>query len=351
VFYFKAFPRVLCTMGTGTTVTVLKALLGKLNIPRFVIFLQMKRGMNIQFSWIYVSIVGAVLIIVAISIISGIKKSADYSLVSDVKMYVDNSFRNIQLNHGAWTLIDLPDVEIDIFCDTFSVSRKDSTGWPLSDIIIFSPQLIKGQMLGYSASFRMPFEAEYLTYVTSPGVEYVFEDSELGKKAYDLFPNNTDKAFRVDKDEKNYQTRFIEFDDTFDDENTVKISLMDDAETFPESFGKVSFADDEEAYFFGRESLLGALYSEDIERYECNLKKMLGKLGIISDMKKDKLEEYAAKFQTCPYGKSIDLLNQMAEATRDMKTDQLSMKRIYVLAASIKKENGLLQRLSCPIIY
>jgi hypothetical protein len=310
----------------------------------------MKKGMDIQFNWIYVIVVGAVLIIVGISIIGGIKKNANLALVSDVKMYVDNSFRNIQLNHNAQSEINLPDVEIEVLCDTFTVSRKDASGLPLTDIILFSPELLKDRILGYSLSFQMPYETEYFSYITSPGVEYVFEDSELGKQLYDLFPNNLNKGFEKDEKEKNYHTRFIEFEDTFDEQDVLKITVMDDQENFPDSFGKISFGD-EEAYFLNKETLIGALYSEDFEKYDCNMKKALNKLEIISNMKKDKLEEFAGKYNNCPYGKAIMYLTEMMNAAKEEKTDVISMKRIFLLSKSIKKENMLLQRLSCPMIY
>lgn len=310
----------------------------------------MKRGMNIQFSWIYVTIVGVILLIIAVTIIGNIKKNASYALTSDIKMYVDNSIRNIQLNHEGVSQINLPDTEIEIYCDTFSVGKADAGGWPLTDIIVFSPGLIKDQILGYSSSFQMPYETEYFTYITSPGVEYIFEDSDLGFKAYSFFPNNTDKAFKADNKEKNYHTRYIEFADTFDEKDVVKITLMDDSGLFPDSFGKISFGDDE-SYFLDRATLLGALYSQDIETYECNIKKTLRKLSVISRMKKDKLGEFKQKYANCPYDKTIDLLNQMALISEEEKTDMLSMKKIYVLAGSIKKENMLLQRLSCPMLY
>ena len=133
-----------------------------------------KATVAINFNWIYVGIVGGILLLSALVIISNVKKSAKQELVFDTKAYLENIYKNIQLSKKSETSVKLPDVEIIFECNSFYFEDAELSNTPLTDNIVFSPKLVKQEIFGYSLSFFMPFEAEYFSYITSPGVKYVF---------------------------------------------------------------------------------------------------------------------------------------------------------------------------------
>ncbi|MCM2325765.1 MAG: hypothetical protein NDI94_04830 [Candidatus Woesearchaeota archaeon] len=318
-----------------------------------------------QLNWIYIAFVGGIIILSALTVIGKMKKSSEYNLVSDIKIYLDNILKNIQLSNKAEMDIKLPDVDVIFECDSFSIKGQQSSGLPISDNIIFSPRILRDKMFGYSLYWNMPFETEFFSYVTSPGVKYYFIDEPYPKKLFFTFPdidkdliNFTDSNDEIKRDsgEKNYMIRIITTSaPTINKEvSAIKIEVITDKETFPDSFGKVTFFEEESeasSFFMDKATLFGAIYSQDQERYECNLKKAMQKLNVMSNIKRDKITEFKSTFLYCPYDEAIGYLNEMIKATAPLKTDQDSLMKIYVTAKKIKKENLLLQRLSCPMIY
>jgi hypothetical protein len=315
-----------------------------------VLFAPVKKAFSFPLNWIYAGIVGAAVLMLTVIVVSNMQKSASYAIVSDVKIYADNAFKNIQLNHKTDMSFDLPSVNIIMSCDTFSVDNAESSTLPISDNIIFSPDMLKTKILGYSYVWRVPFETEYFTYVTSPGVRYVFIDSVRARELYDIFPD-VNKGFADAVEERNYGTRYISFSGNPGIENSVYVELLHDHLSFPDSFGKVTYDDGNSVHFMDRATLFGALYSQDSETYDCNMKKAMKKLSIIARMKKDKIVSIAPRYGHCPYGSSIEILESMILRSESMETTYTNMKRIFDLSKELKKENMMLQRLSCPMIY
>jgi len=339
----------------------------------------MKRGeFGFQLNWIYVTLIGIVILITAGTIISNIRQNAERSLLIDVAAYVDNILKNIQLNTNAESESNLPNVDIHFECDNLIAQASESYTISLSDNILFSPDTIKNDLLGYSLYWYMPFDTEFFSYITSPRVKYVFLESALAQKLYDNVPRNINKVITNQPtdyaNEKVYKLRYITFDylpainilgefPHVDDKDVsaIKIEVLDDAGSFPNSFGKAtfhnkkgnSFVSDGQLYFFDKATLLGIVYSEESSRYECNLKKALEKLSIMATLKKDKLKVFSQNpnYEKCPYERSLVVLNDLITLSSKTGPDQNTLKAIYEKSKEIKDENILLQRLSCPLIY
>ncbi|MFH2019873.1 MAG: hypothetical protein ABIJ34_00515 [archaeon] len=339
----------------------------------------MKKGeFGFHLNWIYVTLIGIVIIISAGGLISSIKRSAEFDLLTDVKAYVDNILKNIQMNNDAESEVNLPNVDVLFECDTLTVRSTESSSIPLTDNVLFSPDKIKNNILGYSLYWYMPFDAEFFSYITSPRVKYTFLESPLSQKLYENVPDNLNKEITNHptdySDEKVYKIRYITFDYlpainilgefphvSDKDVSAIKIEVIDDAESFPNSFGRVTFhykkgnnfVADGQVYYFDKATLLGVIYSEDNARYECNLKKALAKLGIMATLKKDKIRVFSNddRYKNCPYERSMVVLNDLATLAGKAEVDQNTLKAVYDQSKLIKNENILLQRLSCPLIY
>ncbi|MEK6916329.1 MAG: hypothetical protein AABW92_01165 [Nanoarchaeota archaeon] len=337
-----------------------------------------KAEISLQFNWIYIIVVGSIILISGFAVVSNIKKTSINELILDLKLYLDTIINDIQLDKESEHTVMLPDIEIEFECNSFSIKDSEYSSISLLDNILFSPNIIKRTLLGYSLHWNIPFTTEFFSYITSPNVKYAFLDSEHSRTLMDILPNNTNKELAAQykdyNEEKNYKVRYINFgnlpqDFSFGDfryiddgdVSILKINIIENEDSFPDSIGKITYYKKEdnslrnigEINFLDKATLMASIYSEIPEIYNCNLEKSFKKLNIMATIKMDKLTEYSNNphLSSCPYEQAIDNLNNMILLTSNVKTDQNYVTQVYDLSKSIEKENKLLQRLSCPQIY
>jgi hypothetical protein len=328
--------------------------------------------MEIQFNWIYISIIGAVIIAVFFGVSLQIQKSSNIDIEGEAVHYLNSILNNAENNVLGEDRIDLQGLGLNVACRD-GRSDYSFSGNPvnLETKAVFSPELIRGSMIAKSVFWEAPFKTMPFIALTGSEIAYVIiDDGELGQKVYDLMPDRALKFLVGDpgafKDENYQAVRFIAFEamefPRIKEPKDVSAVILDptmNRSLFPESYGAVGFRrldrgvweTEGESFFMDSATVLSALVS-DMESYECNMDKAfrkhsialdiaIGRLGMIDEA----LAENPQIYTQCSYEKTIEIL-------QDVRIDDIqNLKDLYEARQVLDEHNDFLRRVSCPAIY
>lgn len=351
----------------------------------------MKKGqINLQFNWIYVLIIGAIILVGGLSIIPKLIKYSTNSYVTNVKMYIGSMLKTNQLNVQGEDLIELGGAQIEFTCDYYLIVESDLGPVPLRDII-FSPSLISGNLLGYSRYFVLPYKTEFFNFITSSNVKYILKDSPSMIGLNTSLPKNINKIVVQnynEVDNENYdKIRYITFDNIpsvsqLGNLKKIKdkdISLLKITPLDPEfsafsngdlledrfkneyriyDFGKVSyyikqensFVLVEDVYYLDESSLIAAVYSEDPTRYKCGMQKSFENLRRTAQTKLERINQLS-QIKHCPYSYPEGRLQKIIGLTSNIKHTKEFYNDLYNYGVQLIKDNKVLVKLSCPPVY
>jgi len=330
----------------------------------------MKRGVEIQFNWIFIAIIGGIILIISLTIVPRIKNEARQRLISDVQAHLDNMLNSINFDTQSENEFPLVDEDVVFTCNSYKIG--DGQELPTHYHSIFSPQVIKTRMYGYSLPFEFPFKTTYLSYITSPEVTYYIKESDKGQILFDMIPQVTKKLITSYSIQQygGYKVRFITFGtlpSSFPkapkklEGNITFVVVEDTDDRFPNTFGRVryydlvgtQFKEVGDAYFLDSATFLGSIYSDSNELYKCNLNKALERWSFVLQIKLDKVKELKTHpdLKHCPYEDSIDLLDDTIFKLKEIQDTKQYYKEMFDAANKIRDENIMLERLSCPVIY
>jgi hypothetical protein len=335
-----------------------------------------KRGqMQIQFNWIYIAIVGAIILAVFTNIAIGVKNQAENQLANDALNYFDEIFTSVQASENTENSITLPGLELEI--DTFkdecyyyriegaNIDPRSTEFTPL-----FSPNLIKKRILSYSLGWDIPFRVNYFLYLTSPEIVYVSVGSN------DIFNELPEHLSLVEDDyslinQNYYKVKF--FSTTTSPESAVldkSVSKLKDGDvsalyidqgkkeiTFFEKQG-TSFVEVGVSSYLDDPTLIAAIYSESYYGYECNMKKSVQRLHKFSTILSDRVEliKNSDLLPLCEKSKSQyesakGLLSELNDATKEYNVDKETFDKILSIRDELDKINTEINKKSCPTIY
>lgn len=326
-----------------------------------------KRGViEIQFNWIFVMIAGAIILLFFTMMVS---KQRD---VSEVRSQINfqNNLQTIlvgaEIDKNTLNVVNVPNREIEYSCEGFSIASLGS----FNQRVTFAPNLIKSktrQIITLSLDWRVPFRATNFLYVTSPEVKYYVvvddnsDDGSIGNHLFNLLPEKLDKEIITAMptiNEGNYKVKFIFFTthstlpSTFDidDEDVGAIRINGELDGIGDiSFYKGgTFSLDGNAEYLKKEMLLGAVFAENKEIYDCQVEKAKESLSKVADVYLKRIEEIVSDYgsDNCGtmYGGAIINLNVLNDISSSLFT-------INTKLEDLEKENKKVQRSSCALIY
>ena len=131
-----------------------------------------KRGaIEVQFNWVFVLIVGALILIFFINISNAQRKNADQTLAFDLLSKVDLIMSGALAIPKTGQIFDMPNIDFNLECGRISTSGV-SRQFP--DRIVFGPDLIKGKRLViWSQDWTVPYKVSNFLYMTTSGVRYI----------------------------------------------------------------------------------------------------------------------------------------------------------------------------------
>lgn len=360
----------------------------------------MKKGIiEIQFNWIFILIVGAIILSFFVGIVM---KQKDVSLKkSNVQLSYDleTITTGAEVSKGTSQTIEVPNLGIDF--SSKDCVRKYSIGGGTKlykGKIIFAPSRIEGSaLIAWTLDWSVPYRITNFLFLTSPTLRYIFvadvdnpndPGRELTLKVNKTFPDTLYKEIIRPSDiettpnYKNYKVRLIYFSsEPLSVPNQLTAMRDRDVSALwvknvlsPFQKGKLSFYKKAgknfvwvgDTYVLGLPSLYGAIFTDDYEMYNCNMKEAFRKMYFVTRIMQNRTYmlynegSLGANCQTY-YHSSLDSLKLIQQNASVLYSDfqqadsQQDIEYIYNLAydqnTGLQLRNGNLQLQSCPEMY
>lgn len=364
-------------------------------------FFQNKKGViEAQFNWIFILVVGAIILLFFVSLVSNQKKSADVTVSTKLLSNLESIAKGAALSVGTVYDIDMPPGQVlenncqDAYLTFYQSSLQ---GINLQYNVLFSPKILSGAKLyTYSLYWQAPFVVTPLLYMTTDNVLFLVVENEdfsdAVDKIYDEIPvmeiDNLKALVSIEELQMLLSTNF----DAYTNLNIIFVGNFNESlfEGVPNSKARVSVYDifdsgsgmnfdnffqinmyeyedgslqgPNTASLFGFPLLMGVLFSESVADFECNVYKSLLRYELISEIYEEKvisLNNYTSdnldtfssnclRFYSSDIYASINAdLNNLID-TGDFETYLSSISS----SVNILKQNNInLGDSSCPIPY
>lgn len=349
---------------------------------------QKKAVIEIQFNWIFVLIVGALIVAFFVFVVQKQRTVAKSSLEADIRTKLQAIISIAEQSDSTVYQLTVPETNMKFDCEGFSIGNLDVI--PLRGNFAPSPlKSSRNKLYIASEDFSMPYKTTNLVYITTPDVRYVFYDSddadnadskEYAKKLFfdpknPSMPSNITKEFsKCDnlKDKNNYKVRFIFVKESPEDscganikKGEVTAISIEPALGGISGYGKIKFYERKEdgfvekgsSYYLGTSSIIAAIFSDSKETYECGLNDALERLKVINEIYLGKAKYLQETMQNTDCGnyysniEGIDKLVAMNTTLQIESLDENKVRAIYLNSVDIQNFNKLLSMKSCPLIY
>ncbi len=360
-----------------------------------------KGQVEVQFNWIFILIVGAIILSFFVVIAMRQKQASESSINVGFFVNFEKALSGISAVQGKTLLFEVPNMDLNYECTQScdcvayaGTSRaRASASFNMRDKIIFSPSKLKGNnLLTMSRDWSYPFRITNFLFITSPEVKYLIEDTSLGNSLYNMLPQTFLKVEQAEQrafdkqlfkpDETienitgNYKIKFV-FTDSKPEDFTIpgeiinlpsrdvtaiyieRVSGSPEKVRFYEkdSADKTKFRETGVSYLFGEATQFGAIFSEDLNAYACMMNKAFKIYSMIARVYEKKQNLYYGDVPECRINYvgtymigiftdalSMDFKNQLGE--KDSVALNLSNNARSV---SIQNDNAI--KASCPQIY
>ncbi|MBD3249779.1 hypothetical protein GF336_07065 [Candidatus Woesearchaeota archaeon] len=320
-----------------------------------------KSQVSIQFSWIFILIAGAIILLFFIGIVYKQKDVSETRLSATLLKQLDPILSGAQLEEQALNEIDITSpAAMQFVCDgdesfySIGDARK-----PTPTKIVFAPSEIESQkLITWTQVFNKPFKVANLFYLTSPTVRYIFDDSRQSTDFLEMIPEEIetiqcDSTCSNINDEGHDKERLISFSgnpsipSNIAGKDVSKVSISDSTITFYDSDGT-----SDSSLTIDDSTKLGAIFSEDKETYDCNMNKLLEKYKLIAAIYAEKESELSEHFTNDPecsffYGNNAIGLSDYLQTCQSI--DECN--QINDFSGQISDDNQRLLQQSCPLIY
>ncbi|MCW8966115.1 MAG: hypothetical protein OQK82_05455 [Candidatus Pacearchaeota archaeon] len=307
-----------------------------------------KRGfLQISFAWLFAIIVGAVILTLAIY---GVTKTVDIGETTvDAKTAKEISVLLNPLETGfeigKTTTIILPaETRIYSRCNSLgnfgkqgiSVSQKSFNQWTETDVevsfenkYIFSDNYVEGKAFYiFSKPFEFPFKVTDLLYITSSKDNYCFVNAP-----YDV---------KEELDALGQKNIFTENCENISNRITVCFGSSEECNvTVRYNYGQVE--KDGEILYFETDALMYAAIFSDVSNYECQIKRIMKRVGSLADIYSDKENFISSK--GCNSNLEI-YLTQLSNSANSL-TSSASLDNIWITVEELEEKNKLNK--VCPL--
>ena len=336
-----------------------------------------KSQISIQFSWIFILIAGAIILLFFASLVYKQQTLSEQKLSASVLNQLETILTGSGLSPGTINAIDTPELELNFICDQDGYSEYSIKGTALTKEIpydlIFAPELIKGKkLITWALEFDAPFKVTNFLYLSAPDIKYVLvrPDSDFAREVVRGLPENEIIIQEVitlgEVITDGYRAvKLIFFEDDpaifqipwSDEIDTSAIQLTTGTISF---YKRNSFDLEQEGTpiaYLDMPSLYGAFFSKDLEFYECNMKKAFRKLSLVAEIYADRENNLKSHFQANPsilgcelyyQNKILNLLSDSTQCNQNLRT---CISNIISDVSDIMSNQEVLIRKTCPLLY
>jgi len=327
--------------------------------------MRLKRGVGIQFNWIFVLIISVVLLIFFISAVQ--RQKSDFEVSTNVLILnsLDSVISSSGISVGTVNVVEISKVKIEFGCDKVAIGGISKQ---LNGMNIFAPKFLEdSNLIVMTLDWSIPYRVSNFVYLTTPKVRYIFiGDSSFARDIFEMIPDaiNNDGYTNVNliEDENDDALRLIFFgtgpeipDSLIQMKGKITALRIDDeggngkVEFFDFVFGK--FESSGVSYYLGENMLLGAVFTDEAENYVCATKNSFKDLNVVSQVYEKKINKLKLDYeneQCAQYYDSV-LVTEIKEASGLFS--QSSINKIYQAAKNLETQNKNLQEQSCILAY
>jgi len=330
--------------------------------------MESKKGViSVQFNWVFILIAGVLILLFFGSLVLNLKKNSDITIANTIITNIQTIITGAEVSVRTINPITIPDKEIKFSCDKIFVG--DINGDITKNKIVFAPEVIKRRtLLTWALDWNMPYHVSNFLYLTTPNYKYIFINSGDAQELYNSLPTGITKDIVGPdhisniKDTGNYFKLVF-----FDEQDPVVPSNLDSVSNNKVSAINVISGTNEiefyekkgaqfelvgKANYLGNPMILGAMFSGNLENYECNVEKAFNKLGIVSMVYEKRTKSLSDSYaeSSCISYYDSSLFSEIADRSKGSITaDSVSYIENIINNIEIKNEN--LQSYSCPTMY
>ncbi|MBS3114572.1 hypothetical protein J4448_05715 [Candidatus Woesearchaeota archaeon] len=330
-----------------------------------------KKGFEIQFNWIFVLVAGTAIILFFTVVVIKQKNVSETSTKATILKSMEAVITGASVSTDTTNIIDIPNSDIEVDCGRVSIGGVSKQ---YQSLVLFAPSLIKGnKLITQTLAFSTPYRATNLLYITSPQMRYIIiGDSKLAKEINKSMPSELKKEFYQSmpeiKNMNNYKIRFVLFENLIDfpkalekmpDSDVTAIKINGDSEKGIIEFWQKesnSWLSKGTSFYIGKQSLIGAIYADTLDVYECNMRNVFSRLNLVTKIyaeRTKKLTQGATsgrQFQCNQfYSNALSQLNSIFAASSNFNKGNIDV--IADSAKSLSSENKNAQIYSCTLIY
>lgn len=331
-----------------------------------------KKAFEVQFNWIFVLIAGAAILLFFTVIVIKQKSVAEISTKATVLKSIEAIITGAGISTDTTNIISIPKSDIEISCNRVSLGTVSKQH---ENLILFAPSLVKGdKLITQTLSFNAPYKATNLLYITSPQLRYIIIGSNnLAREINKTLPLDIRKEFYPSipeiKNFNNYRIRFIILDEMIEfpkslakmpDFDVTALKINGDLEKGTLEFWQkdgVSWQAKGSSPYIGKASLIGAVYTDNSDMYNCNMQNVFSRLNLVTKIYIDKTKKLVQKESTSGrqfqcnqfYNNGLAQLSSIFSASSIFNHQNVNA--IFDSAKSLAGENKNAQIFSCTLIY
>ena len=327
-----------------------------------------KGAAGLQFNWIFILIAGAAVFILFSSFIARQNEISDASANALILKSLDAILSGREASAGTANIIKIPKTKIEFGCNSYAIGGISKQ---LTAISVFTPSVLEGnEIASMTLEWSIPYRTANLVYLTNPETRHIFiGNSDFAREIYESIPDEIggDGYTQVQaiQDENDAIVRIIFFDqdpalpeNLKGVENKAVTALKvngDKTKGALEFFDLVGdkFVSAGKSYYIGRSALFGAVFTDNLEIYECVTKKSFDRMKVVSQVYKKKLnslfDHYQKNGDSCKEHYSDENIQAIIDAASIFS--QSSINEIDEATKNLEEQNRQAQLFSCAAIY
>jgi len=365
--------------------------------------LNKKAVVEIQFNWIFIMIVGAIILMFFITIVVQQSRQSNKKIAASITFDMSSIFSGAQISTNTEHIVDIPPLNLHFECDNnsgYSSYRIEDSERPIGDsLVVFSPSYIYGKgrkLLTWSVDWNAPYRVTNFLFLSTPLMRYLIWNGTNGN-ARGLFDDLPDKMMKDNdiyqtvagiSNMNNYKVRIVKlYESGFDPYNDIVNAPVDlqymagtdltmvyiDPQNSPSrdslnEWGHIYFFKSNgiqfelvgRTYYFDRASIYGAIFSETYENYNCNMNKAFERLFYVTKIYESRAQGLLDHFSTSSdpqncFSKILTAKNYLTSiktaSQNGFFTTDTEASTFYQNVVDLKTQNKNIQRHSCPVIY
>lgn len=326
-----------------------------------------KKAFEMQFNWILVMVAGAAILLFFTAVVVKQKSLSESSTKATVLKTIEAIITGTSVSTDTINIVDIPNSNIEVGCNR--------AGKQYQNLILFAPSLIKGdKLVTQTLAFSVPYRAVNLLYMASPQLRYIIVgDNNLAKEINKSLPSELKKEFYQSMPEirnsNNYKVRFIVFGNMIDfpkalekmpDSDVTAVKINGNGEKgvieFWQKKGTLWISKGSSIYL-GKQSLIGAVYSDTLDAYECNMRNVFSRLNLVTKVYFERTKKLLQNTITqgreaqCSqfYNNALIQLSGILAASSSFNSGNADI--ISEASKSLANENKNAQIYSCTLVY